>query len=61
LLFENYGQKVGDQYIVSPANLKVGGTMQSPPVTTVVAPMIQRTLGQCSWDVGYYLLYTGYV
>jgi len=37
LLFENYGQKVGGQYIVGSPNLKWGD--QSPPVPMVVAPM----------------------
>jgi len=35
LLFENYGQKVGgrggDQYIVGPPNLKVGGPVSPGP------------------------------
>jgi len=42
LLFENYVQEGGDQYIV-PANLKVGGPVSHGPY--VVAPMLKDAEG----------------
>jgi len=40
LLFENYGQEVGDQYIVGPQPKSWGPVS---PVPTVVVPMCRRT------------------
>jgi len=39
LLFENYGQKVGNQYTVGHPTQKLGD--QSAPVSTVIAPMTE--------------------